>query len=134
MLTSNILFVPVVQFRIPRQEVIKKRRRVRIISTLMRTVLTGEYGRGRRNIAKVRDLQDFYRPVVKKFDDKVPPFLSSTSWSAIQAEISIINDEIRSKVQPRKNYNISVPGRIKSKSRGIYLDTWHKSYFRHCTF
>ena len=100
----------------------------------MRTVLTGENGRGRRNIARARDLQDFYRPVVKKSDDKVPSFLSSTSGSVIQAEISIINNEIRSKFQLRKNYNISVPGPIKSKSRGIYLDTWHKSYFRHCTF
>ena len=50
-----------------------------------------------------------------KSDDKVPPFLSSASGSVIQAEISIISNEIKSYTQPRKNYNTSVPERIKNE-------------------
>ena len=96
----------------------------------MCTVLAGEYVSGRRNIAKVRHLQDFYKPIVKKSNGKVPPFLLPASGSVNQAEISIIRDEIRSKVQPQKNYTSSIPGPIKNKSRGIYLDTWNKSSFR----
>ena len=48
-------------------------------------------------------------------DDKVPPFLSSASGSVNQAEISIINNEIKSNAQPRSNYKTSVPERIKNK-------------------
>ena len=50
-----------------------------------------------------------------KSDDKVPPFLSSASGSVNQAEISIINNEIKSNTQPQKNYNTSVPERIKNE-------------------
>ena len=42
------------------------------------------------DMAKVRDLRDFYKTVTKKnngkSDDKVPPFLSSASGSVNQAE------------------------------------------------
>ena len=42
------------------------------------------------DIANVRDLRDFYKNVMKKnngkSDDKVPPFLSSSSGSVNQAE------------------------------------------------
>ena len=71
------------------------------------------------DMAKVRDLRDFYKTVTKKnngkSDDKVPPFLSSASGSVNQAEISIISNEIKSYTQPRKNYNTSVPERIKNE-------------------
>ena len=71
------------------------------------------------DMAKVRDLRDFYKTVTKKnngkSDDKVPPFLSSASGSVNQAEISIINNEIKSNTQPQKNYNTSVPERIKNE-------------------
>ena len=50
-----------------------------------------------------------------KSDDQVPPFLSSASGSVNQAEISIINNEIKSNTQPQKNYNTSVPERIKNE-------------------
>ena len=63
------------------------------------------------DMAKVRDLRDFYKTVTKKnngkSDDKVPPFLSSASGSVNQAKISIISNEIKSYTQPRKNYNTS---------------------------
>ena len=63
------------------------------------------------DMAKVRDLRDFYKTVTKKnngkSDDKVPPFLSSASGSVNQAKISIIGNEIKSYTQPRKNYNTS---------------------------
>ena len=62
------------------------------------------------DMAKVRDLRDFYKTVKKnngKSDDKVPPFLSSASGSVNQAKISIIGNEIKSYTQPRKNYNTS---------------------------
>ena len=71
------------------------------------------------DIAKVRDFRDFYQKVTKKnngeSDDKVPPFLSSASGSVNQGEISIISNEIKSYTQPRKNYNTSVPERIKNE-------------------
>ena len=71
------------------------------------------------DMAKVRDLRDFYKTVTKKnngkSDDKVPPFLSSASGSVNQAEISIISNEIKSYTQPRKNYNTSVPELIKNE-------------------
>ena len=72
------------------------------------------------DMAKVRDLRDFYKTVTKKnngkSDDKVPPFLSSASGSVNQAEISIISNETKSCTQPRKNsYNSSVPKRIKNE-------------------
>ena len=50
-----------------------------------------------------------------KSDDKVPLFLSSVSASVNQVEISIISNEIKSHTQPRKNYNTSVPKRIKNE-------------------
>ena len=50
-----------------------------------------------------------------KSDDKVPPFLSSASGSVNQAEISIINNDIKSNTQPQKNYNTSVPERNKNE-------------------
>ena len=50
-----------------------------------------------------------------KSGDNVPPFLSSASGSVNQAEISIINNEIKSNTQPQKNYNTSVPERIKNE-------------------
>ena len=71
------------------------------------------------DMAKVRDLRDFYKTVTKKnngkSDDQVPPILFSASGSANQAEISIISNEIKSYIQPRKNYNTSVPERIKNE-------------------
>ena len=71
------------------------------------------------DMAKVRDLRDFYKTVTKKSngksDEKVPPFLSSASASVNQAEISIISNEIKSYIRPRKNYNTSVTERIKHK-------------------
>ena len=71
------------------------------------------------DIANVRDLRDFYKNVMKKnngkSDDKVPPFLSSSSGSVNQAEISIVSNEIKSCTQPRKNYNTSFPERIKNE-------------------
>ena len=70
-------------------------------------------------MAKVRDLRDLKKRVMKKsngkFDDKFPPFLSSGSGSFNQAEISIINNEIKSNTHPQKNYNTSVPERIKNE-------------------
>ena len=50
----------------------------------------------------------------RKSNDKVPSFLSSASGSANEAEISIISNEKKSYIQPRKNYNTSVPERIKN--------------------
>ena len=50
-----------------------------------------------------------------KSGDNVPPFLSSASGSVNQAEISIINNEIKSNTQPQKNHNTSVPERIKNE-------------------
>ena len=71
------------------------------------------------DMARFRDLRDFYQTVTKKnngkYDDKVPPFLSSASGSVNQAEISIISNEIKSYTQPRKNYITSVPEHIKNK-------------------
>ena len=71
------------------------------------------------DMAKVRDLRDFYKTVTKKnngkSDDKVPPFLSSASGSVNQAEISIISNEIKSYTQPRKSYNTLVLERIKNE-------------------
>ena len=82
------------------------------------------------DMAKVRDLRDFYKTVTKKnngkSDDKVPPFLSSASGSVNQAEISIINNEIKSYTQP-KNYNISVPKRIKNEAGKYALTHGTKS-------
>ena len=44
-------------------------------------------------MVKVRDLKHFYKTVTQtcdgKSDDKVPPFLSSTSSSASQAKVCI---------------------------------------------
>ena len=70
------------------------------------------------DMAKVRDLRDFYKTVMKnnrKSDDKVPTFLSSASSSVNQAEITIISNEIKSYTQPRKNYNTSVIERTKNE-------------------
>ena len=71
------------------------------------------------DMAKVRDFRDFYKTVAKKnngkSDDKLQPFLSSASGGVNQAEISIVSNEIKSYTQPRKNYNTSVPERIKNK-------------------
>ena len=71
------------------------------------------------DMAKVRDLRDFYKTVAKKnngkSDDKLPLFLSSASGGVNQAEISIVSNEIKSYTQPRKNYNTSVPERIKNE-------------------
>ena len=71
-------------------------------------------------MAKVRDLRDLKKRVMKKsngkFDDKFPPFLSSGSGSFNQAEISIINNEIKSNTHPQKNYSTSVPERIKNEA------------------
>ena len=71
------------------------------------------------DMAKARDLREFYKTVTKKnngkSDDKVPPFLSSASGSVNQAEISFISSEIKSYNQPRKNYNTSVPECIKNE-------------------
>ena len=56
------------------------------------------------DMAKVRDLRDFYTKVTKKnnrkSDDKVPLFLSSASGIVNQAEISIISNEIKSYTHP----------------------------------
>ena len=69
--------------------------------------------------AKVRDLRDFYKTVIKKSnrksDDNFPPFLSSASGSVNQAGISIISNEIKSYTQPRKKYNTSVPERTNNE-------------------
>ena len=68
------------------------------------------------DMAKVRDLRDFYKTVTKKnnrkCDDKVPPFLPSPSGSVNQAGTSIVSNEIKSYTQPPKNYSISVLERI----------------------
>ena len=70
-------------------------------------------------MAKVRDLRDFYKTVTKKnngkSDDKASPFLSSASGSVNQAQASIISNDIKSYTQHRKNYNTSVPERIKNE-------------------
>ena len=70
-------------------------------------------------MAKVKDLRDFYKTVTKKnnekSDNKAPPFLSSASGSVNQAQASIISNDIKSYTQPRKNYNTSVPERIKNE-------------------
>ena len=50
-----------------------------------------------------------------KSDDKVPPFLFSAPSSVIQAEISIISNEIKLYTQPWKYYNTSVPEHIKNE-------------------
>ena len=42
-------------------------------------------------------------------------FLFSASGSVNQAEISVIRKEIKSFTQPRKNYDTSVPERIKNE-------------------
>ena len=71
------------------------------------------------DMAKVRDLRDFYKTVTKKnngkSDDKASPFLSSASGSVNQAQASIISNDIKSYTQHRKNYNTSVPERIKNE-------------------
>ena len=71
------------------------------------------------DMAKVRDLRNFYKTVAKKnngkSDDKVLSFLASASGSVNEAEISIISNEIKSYTQPRKNYNTSVPELIKNE-------------------
>ena len=71
------------------------------------------------DMTKVRDFRDFYKTVTKKSngksDGKAPSFVSSGSGSVNQAEISIISNEIKSYTQPRKNYNTSVPERIKNE-------------------
>ena len=70
------------------------------------------------DMAKVRNLRDFYKTVMKnnrKSDDRVPTFLSSASSSVNQAEITIISNEIKSYTQPRKNYNTSVIERTKNE-------------------
>ena len=71
------------------------------------------------DMAKIRDLRDFYKTVTKKnnekSDDKVPRFLSSASDSVNQGEISIISNKIKSYTQPQKNYKTSVPERIKNE-------------------
>ena len=70
-------------------------------------------------MAKVRALRGFYKTVTKKnngkSDDKVPRFLSSASGSVNEAQTSIISNDIKSYTQPRKNYNTSVPKRIKNE-------------------
>ena len=69
-------------------------------------------------MTKVRDLRNFYKTVTKKSNGKsdynVPPFLYSGSGSVNQAEIFIISNEVKPYTQPRKNYNTSVPERIRS--------------------
>ena len=69
-------------------------------------------------MTKVRDLRNFYKTMMKKSNrksnDKVPSFLSSASGSVNEAEISIISNEKKSYIQPRKNYNTSIPERIKN--------------------
>ena len=57
-------------------------------------------------MAKVRDLKNFYKTVTKKCNgkcvDKIPPFSSSASGSASQAEISIIGNEINNILNLRR--------------------------------
>ena len=83
------------------------------------------------DMAKVRDLRDFYKTITKnsneKSDDKVQPFLSSASGNANQAEISIVSNEIKSCTQPRKNYDTSVPERIKNEFGEYVLTRGTKS-------
>ena len=71
------------------------------------------------DMAKVRDLRDFYKTMTRKnngkSDDKVPPFLSSASGSVNQADISIISSKIKSYTQPRQNFSTSVSERIRSE-------------------
>ena len=70
-------------------------------------------------MTKVRDLRNFYKTMMKKFNrksnDKVPSFLSSASGRVNEAEVSIISNEMKSYIQSRKNYNTSVPERIKNE-------------------
>ena len=71
------------------------------------------------DVAKVRDLRDFYKTVTKenngKCDDKVPPLLSSASGSVSRARMSIISKKIKSYTQSRKNYCTSIPECIKNE-------------------
>ena len=71
------------------------------------------------DVAKVRDLRDFYKTVTKenngKCDDKVPPLLSSASGSVSRARMSIISKKIKSYTQSRKNYSTSIPECIKNE-------------------
>ena len=74
-------------------------------------------------MTKARDLRNFYKTVTEKSngksDDKVPPFLSSASGSVSEAEICIINNEIKSYTQPRKNYNTSVQNALRTRSANM---------------
>ena len=94
-------------------------------------------------MVKVRDLRNFCKTVTKKCSrkshDKVPPFSSSASGTVSQEEISIINNEIKSYTQLRKNYNTSVPELIKNEvgkhalvnQTKSALDTFGKKFPKH---
>ena len=62
-------------------------------------------------MSSTRDIRDFY----KTSNNKIPPFLTSASGSSNQVELHAISEEVKSSVQPRKHYNISVPERIKNE-------------------
>ena len=69
------------------------------------------------DMAKVRDLRDFYKTLKKnngKSDDQALLFLSSASGCVNQAEICINSNQIKSYTQPRQNYDTSVPECIKN--------------------
>ena len=70
-------------------------------------------------MAKVRDLRDFHKTVMKKnngkSDDKVPRFLSSASGSVNESQTYIISNDIKSYTQPRKNDNINMSTCIEEK-------------------
>ena len=61
-------------------------------------------------MSSTRD-RDFY----KTSNNKIPPFLTSASGSLNQAELHAISEEVKSSVQLSKDYNTSVPERIKNE-------------------
>ena len=71
-------------------------------------------------MAKVRDLRSYYKSLSKssnrKSPEKIPTFLTSASGGVNRAEISLINKEIKSYVQPKtaKKYS-TVPRHIKNE-------------------
>ena len=55
-------------------------------------------------MSSTRDIRDVY----KTSNNNIPPSLTSASGSLNQAELHAISEEVKSSVQPRKHYNISV--------------------------
>ena len=60
-------------------------------------------------MSNTRDIRNFF----KTSNNKIPPFVTFASGSLNQAEIHEISKEVKSSVQTRKHFSISVPERIK---------------------